>query len=119
MYFHITNPVQGNMNQVGKLKDIASTSIYADWVKGIHDFRNLTAKVWANLDNSNQELWLFESSGYFQMYAALSGRTVAGIYLWGHNSTTVFMEMYTNFTNFELNFSWNMHLPSTLILRYH
>ena len=31
-------------------KGEASQSIYADWVNG-GDFRNLTAKVWANLGN--------------------------------------------------------------------
>ena len=46
-----------------------------EWME--NDFRNLTAKVWVNFDNSNfnQELWFFKVLVNF-LYAALSGGSV-------------------------------------------
>ena len=43
------------------------------WIES--DFRNLTAKVWANLDNPVRELWFFKVLINF-LYAALSGGTL-------------------------------------------
>ena len=63
------------------------------------DFRNLTAKVWANLDNPIKRL--------ISLILCMSPSQMALFrYLWCHNSTTVYWKCM------------KMHLPSSFILRY-
>ena len=81
-----------------------------EWME--KNFRNLTAKVWENVDNPI-ELWFFKVLVNF-LYAALSGGTVLIPVM--SQQYNCLMELYTNFTKFSL--FMKMHLPSTLILRY-
>ena len=77
------------------------------------DFRNLTAKVWANLDNPIKRYDFSKVS----LFSCMSPSQVALFqYLWCHNSSNCLMELYTNF---EKNLLFmKMYLPSSFILRY-
>ena len=76
------------------------------------DFRNLTAKVWANLDNPIKS---YDFSYFVNfLHATLSGGTVLISVM--SQQYNCLMELYTNFTKFVL--FMKMYLPSTVILRY-
>ena len=75
-------------------------------------FRNLTAKVWANLDNPIKSYMIFKVLVNF-LYAALSGGTVLISVM--SQQYNCLMELYTNFMKFSL--FTKMHLPSTFILK--
>ena len=75
-----------------------------------NDFRNLTAKVWANLDNPIKSYDLVSF-----LHAALSGCTVL-ISVMSPQQYNCLMELYTNFTKFLL--FMKMYYPSAFILGY-
>ena len=74
------------------------------------DFTNLTSKVWANLGQSNQEIWFFKVFINF-LYVALSGSTLLGSVM--SQQYNCLMELYTNFYKFLL--FMKMNLPSSFI----
>ena len=78
-----------------------------------NDFRNLTAKVWANLDNPIKSYDFFKVSVNF-LYAALSGGTVLISVM--SQQYNCLVELYKKITNILL--LMKMFLPSTFILRY-
>ena len=74
-----------------------------------NDFRNLTAKVWANLDNPIKsydflKFWLISCTPYSEVASVMS------------QQYNCLMELYTHFV--KLSLFMKMHLPSTFILRY-
>ena len=76
-----------------------------EWME--NDFRNLTAKVWANLDNPIKSYNLSK----FWLTSCMPPSQVAQCqYLWCHNCL---MELHTNFTKFLL--FMKMNLPSILL----
>ena len=77
------------------------------------DFRNLTAKVWANLDNQIKR-WFFKGFIDF-VYVALSGGTLLNIC----DVITVQLSNETvhNFF-YKILLFMKMYLPSSFILRY-
>ena len=77
------------------------------------DFRNLTAKVWANLDNPIQEIWFFIGFINF-VYVALSGGTLL-IYVMPQQYNCL-MELYTIFF-FLQSFTFHENVSSLFI--YH
>ena len=89
----------------------ASTIIYAEWME--NDFRNVTAKVWANLNNPTKS-YDFSKFLVTFLYAALSGGTV----LISVNVTAVQLSNGTvhKFVFLKILFM-KMYLPSTFILR--
>ena len=77
------------------------------------DFRNLTAKVWANLDNPIKR---YDFSKVFInfVYVALSGGTLLISVM--SQQYNCLMELYTNF--YTILLFMKMYLPSSFILRY-
>ena len=77
------------------------------------DFRNLTAKVWANLDNPIKR-YDFQKVSLILVCVALSGGTlVISVISQQYNSL---MELYTNF--YKILLFMKMYLPFFFILRY-
>ena len=77
------------------------------------DFRNLTAKVWANLNNPIKRYDFFK--GFINVvYVALSGGTLL-ISLMSQQYNCL-MELYTIF--YKILLFMKMYLPSSFILRY-
>ena len=77
------------------------------------DFRNLTAKVWANLDNPIKRYDFFKDLINF-MYVALSGGTLLiSVMSQQYNCP---MELYKNF--YKILLFMKMYLPSSFIFRY-
>ena len=77
------------------------------------DFRKLTAKVWANLDNPIKR-YDFSKGLINFVYVALSGGTLL-IYVMSQQYNCL-MELYTNF--YKILPFMKMYLPSSFILRY-
>ena len=75
------------------------------------DFRNLTAKVWANLDN---QIKRFFKGFIIFVYVALSGGTLLISVM--SQQYTCPMELYTHF--YKISLFMKMYLPSSFILRY-
>ena len=75
------------------------------------DFRNLTAKVWANLDNPVKR---YDFSKVSLILCMSPSQMALFQYLWCHNSTTVYWNCTQNFTKF--HFSWKCIFP--LLLYY-
>ena len=75
-------------------------------------FRNLTAKVWANLVNQSRDV-IFKGFVNF-VYVALSGGTLL-IYVMSQQYNCL-MELYTNF--YKMLLFMKMYIPSSFVLRY-
>ena len=81
--FVIDNKINGTGHWLLKEK-LPQAFMQIGWMES--DFRNLTAKVWANLDKSNQELWFSK----LLLISCMPPSQVALYYnLWCHSSTTV------------------------------
>ena len=77
------------------------------------NFRNLTAKVWANLDNPIKRYDF--SKGFINfLYVDLSGGTLLISVM--SQQYNCLMELYTNF--YKILLFMKMYLPSSFILRY-
>ena len=77
------------------------------------DFRNLTAKVWANLDNPIKR-YDFPNSFINFLYVALSGGTLLiNVMSQPYNCL---IELYTHFLNTKFYFSWKCIFPLLLYL---
>ena len=77
------------------------------------DFRNLTAKVWANLDNPIKR---YDFSKVSLILCMSLSQMALFQYLWCHNSTTVYWNCTQHFTKF--HFSWKCIFPLLLYRRY-
>ena len=77
------------------------------------NFRNLTAKVWANLDNPIK-IYDFSKVSFKFVYVALSGGTLLISVM--SKQYNLLMELYTNF--YKILLFMKMYLPSYFILRY-
>ena len=99
---------------ISEFKGEASPSIYADWWMEIY-FRNLTAKVWANLDNPIIRYFFFLQWFHSFGYVALSGGTLLISVM--SQQYNCLMELYTIFKQNCILFM-KMYLPSSLIIRY-
>ena len=78
------------------------------------DFRYLTAKVWANLDNPIKRYDFFFKGSINFVYVALSGGTILiSVMSQQYNCR---MELYTNF--YKILLFMKMYLPSLFILGY-
>ena len=100
-------------NSRKEVKGEASPIIYADWVNGLWRmiFWNLTAKLWANLDNPIKRFF----KGFINVvYVALSDGTLLISVMSQHYNCL--MELYTIFFYKILLFK-KMYLPSFVILR--
>ena len=73
------------------------------------DFRNLTTKVWANLDNPVKR---YDFSKVSLILCMSPSQMALFQYLWCHNSTTVYWNSTQNFTKF--HFSWKCIFPLLL-----
>ena len=85
------------------------------------DFINLTAKVWANLDNPIKRYDFFK--GFINcVYVALSGGTLLISVM--SQQYNCLMELFTFFffffffLKYKISLFMKMHLPSSFILRY-
>ena len=77
------------------------------------DFRNLTAKVWANLDNPIKRYDFCKSFINFVYFALSGGILLISVMSQQYNCL---MELYTNFHKILL--FMKMYLPSSFILSY-
>ena len=76
------------------------------------DFRNITAKVWANLDNPIKRY-------NFSMVSLISCMSPSQVYIYDVTTTvhnTCLMELYTIF--YKILLFMKMYLPFSFILRY-
>ena len=100
-----------------KVKGEASTNIYSmqiGWMAS--DFRNLTPKFWANLDNP---IKTYDFSKFWLISCMPPSKVALCYSLWCHNRTTVYMELYTNFTKFYFSWKYIFPLPLYLVMSVH
>ena len=77
------------------------------------DFRNLTTKVWANLDNLIKR---YDFSKVSLILCMSPSQVTLFQYLWCHIKQNYLMELYTNL--YKISLFMKMHLPSSFnILR--
>ena len=74
------------------------------------DFGNLTAKVWANLDNPIKR---YDFSKVSLILCISGGTLLISVMSQQYNCL---LELYTNF--YKISLFMKMHLPSSFILRY-
>ena len=77
------------------------------------DYRNLTAKVWANVDDRIKRYDFSKVSFYF-VYVALSGGTLLISVM--SQQYNCLMKLYTKF--YKICIFMKMYLPSSFVLRY-